>query len=245
VLVPATGWGLLHAVPVGVGSALLLLVIWSTWLFHPSLPGRWILAALLMLKLLAAAFILVDRGFDADYFANAQWAPPSSPRIDRRLTFDVPGDKDFSVAWRGYQRAPQSENRRTFYLRGTGVTAELWVDGVQVVHLGPTAGEAVDRAPWPAGLRRLTVRLSVGQGTRRVFDAGFIDGDGNRTPLDASNVTVRPYVRWRLYADEIVGFGSILVDGVLLIVLGGAFLVARPWIGIMRAIDFLVPAEAE
>jgi hypothetical protein len=220
-------------------------MIWSTWLVHAALPGRRILLALFMLKLLAAAFILVERGFEADYFSNRQWTPPSFQRIDRRLVFDVPPAKEFSVAWRGYARAPRTEDRRAFYLRGTDVDAELWVDGVQTVHLEPTAKEAVDRARWPAGLRRLTVRLSVAAGDNRPFEAGFIGADGDRTPFGAANVTVRPYPQWRLYSDRIVGFVSTLVDTFLAIVLCGAFLLARPWIGIRKAIDFLVPPEAE
>ena len=84
----------------------------------------------------------------------------------------------FSVAWQGYVPAMHAEDRRTFYLRGKRVNAELWVDGAQTVHLEPDVEEAVDRARWPAGLRHLTVRLSSTEGASPQFEAGFIDGNG-------------------------------------------------------------------
>ena len=173
-LIPAAGWGLLDGVPTGLTGAVVLFVIWWTWWVRGRLPGRRTLVVLVLLKLVAGLGISIERGLEADYFANAQWAPPierstdfrsrSFTRIDRQLDFGGPGrpefplyffndvarfnslqpgepdrgDRPFSVTWQGYVRAPRAEDRRQFYLRGTGVTAELWVDGAQTVHLVPS-----------------------------------------------------------------------------------------------------------
>jgi dolichyl-phosphate-mannose-protein mannosyltransferase len=256
---PAAGWGLLHGVPIGLAGAAVLFAIWWTWWFRGTLPGRRALIALVMLKLVAGLGVSIERGLEADYFANVQWAPPierspdfrsrSFTRIDRQLDFggpDRPGfpvyffndaarfnfyqrgepDRDdlpFSVTWQGYVRAPRAEDRRQFYLRGTGVTAELWVDGAQTVHLNPTASDAFDRALWPAGVRHLTVRVSVPAGASRRFEAGYVDSDGRQIPFDATNIAARPYPRWRISADVVVRFVSRIIDVLLLAALVGLF----------------------
>jgi hypothetical protein len=253
---PAAGWGLLHGVPAGLAGAAILFAIWWTWWYRGALPGRWTLVVLVTVKLVAGLGISIERGLQADYFANAQWAPPierstdfrsrSFTRIDRQLDFGGPGRPDFplyfvnnvarlnfseperenlpfSVTWQGYVRAPRAEDRRQFYLRGTGVTAELWVDGAQTVHLDPSEVDAFDRALWPAGNRHLTVRLSVPAGASRRFEAGYVDPDGKQIPFDATNISARPYPRWRLTADVVVRFASLFIDALLLMVLVGVF----------------------
>src|SRR5438045_880964 len=75
VLVPATGWGFLHGVPIELTGAVWLFVIWWTWWYHDAMPGRSMLVLCVLLKLMAAV-LSVERGLAADYFANAQWAPP-------------------------------------------------------------------------------------------------------------------------------------------------------------------------
>ena len=256
---PATGWGLLHGAPIGLAGATVLFVIWWTWWFRGTLPGRRALVVLVILKLVAGLGVSIERGLQADYFANAQWAPPvegstdfrsrSFTRIDRRLDFGGPDglgfplyffndaarfnfyqpsepnreDLPFSVTWQGYVRAARAEDRRQFYLRGTGVTAELWVDGAQTVHLDPSASDAFDRALWPAGVRHLTVRLNVPAGVSRRFEAGYVDPDGRQIPFDAKNIAARSYSRWRLFADEGVRLVSRIIDALLLAVLAVVF----------------------
>src|SRR4051812_47262566 len=95
VLVPATGWGLFHGMPIGLLGGAVLFLLWWTWRYRGTLPGRSYVIALVVVKLLAGLFMPVERGFEADYFANAQWTPPiargtefrsrSFTRIDRRL----------------------------------------------------------------------------------------------------------------------------------------------------------------
>jgi hypothetical protein len=278
-LIPATGWGLLPGVPIGLTGAAVLFVIWWTWWFRGTLAGRRTLIVLVVLKLVAGLGVSIERGLEADYFANPQWAPPverstdfhsrSFTRIDRRLDFGGPdgagfpvyffndaarfnfyqrgepdrGDLPFSVTWQGYVRAPRAEDRRQFYLRGTGVTAELWADGAQAVHLDPTASDAFDGALWPAGVRHLTIRLSVPAGASRRFEAGYVDSDGKQIPFDATNIAARPYPRWRFSADVGVRFVSRIIDALLLVVLAGMFAwtVAR----MARAASVHGPARAE
>jgi len=278
-LIPAAGWGLLDGVPTGLTGAVVLFVIWWTWWVRGRLPGRRALVVLVLLKLVAGLGISIERGLEADYFANAQWAPPierstdfrsrSFTRIDRQLDFGGPGRPEFplhfindvarfnslqpgeadrgnlpfSVTWQGYVRAQRAEDRRQFYLRGTGVTAELWVDGAQTVHLDPSKSDAFDRALWPAGVRHLTVRLSVPAGASRRFEAGYVESDGKQIPFDATNIAARPYPRWRFSADVVVGFVSRIIDALLLVVLAGMF--AWTVAPIARAASLRGPAPPE
>ncbi len=173
-------------------------------------------------------------------FRSREWT-----RIDRRLAFGEPGSPDlplyffndhtrfnfyrpgdpdrgklpFSATWRGYVWARDAEDRRTFYLHGKGVHAELWVDEAQTVGLDPASEEAVDRTRWPAGMRRLTVRVSSPYGGGREFEAGFMDARGKKTPFDESDVLPKPFARWRMVADRIIRVSSKVVDMVLLAML--------------------------
>src|SRR5215212_4861917 len=162
VVVPAATWGFLHGVPVGLTGAMLLFVIWWTWWLNGKLPWPNVVAALVVLKLLAGA-LSVERGLEADYFGNPEWVPPvqrstefrsaSFTRIDRRLAFSTGDAPDFplfffaapdrarlpfSVTWQGYMEAKSGDDRQKFYLRGKGLTAELWVDGAQTVRKDPS-----------------------------------------------------------------------------------------------------------
>ena len=223
ILMPAGSWGLLRGVPIGLGGAVVLFAVWWTWRYHHLLPSRSVLVALLLLKLISGLFLSVERGLEADYFANTEWTPPierstdfrsrSFTRVDSRLSFGAPDGEEFplyffdasgrstqpfSAVWRGFVRESRPEDRRAFYLKGSGVDGEFWVDGAQTVHLNPESDEAVDRARWPAGLRRLTVRLRVPPGAAHRFEAGFIDAAGRKHPLDGADVTARAYSSWRV-----------------------------------------------
>jgi hypothetical protein len=232
VLLPALVWWRYHHVSVGVGVAMVLFGIWWTWRFRGALPGPWILITVLLIAKLLAGFVLsVERGLEADYFSNADWTPPVSfKRIDRRLLYrntDAAGRETlpFSVVWQAYVPVTRAKDRRTFYLRGRSVSAELWVDGAQTAHLESGSEEAVDRARWPAGLRHLTVRLSGAAGGSFEFEAGFIDGHGRQHPLGVANAVTRPYPQWRLVADRIFGPVVRTIDGLFLAVLFGMFFV--------------------
>ncbi len=277
ILLPASGWGFFDGAPIGSGGAVALFAVWWTWRFHRLLPGYRILAPLVLAKLLFA-LVAVERGFEADYFANTQWMPPverstdfrsrAFTRIDPRLEFggtapafplyfiDDPrrGTAPFSVVWRGVMHASPGEGRRAFYLQGSGVEGEVWVDGVQSVHLRPTEEEADDRALWPAGNRRITVRLRVPENARRGFEAGFIDQRGAKHTLGEADVTARPYPIWRLFLDRVVGYVSTAIDVVLILILSTLFAIglrrqitaanktAIAWLGIMLAgLAFTMP----
>src|SRR5436190_16754014 len=87
IVLPAAGWGVFHGAPVGAVGLAALGAIWWIWTFGQALPGRamWIL---LVVKLVAGPFLLVERGMRADYFADARWTPPAEQSIDypgRRL----------------------------------------------------------------------------------------------------------------------------------------------------------------
>lgn len=253
-LLPAAGWGVFHGAPVGIYGAVALLAIWWIWIFGESLPGRMMLVALLLIKI-AGSLLLIERGMEAEYFANAQWAPPAEQstdypgrpftRIDGRLVFGAPGSPDlplyffndssrfnffqpgepdrntlpFSATWKGHVWSRAAEDRRALYLRGRGVTAELWVDGAQMVRLEPPAEEALERARWPAGMRRLIVRVSSQPGGGRQFEAGFVDGNGTKTPFSQSELVTRAFAPWRIVSDRIVRFLSVAIDAVLIAML--------------------------
>jgi hypothetical protein len=278
-LVPASSWGLFRGVPVGVGGALVLFMVWWTWQYHHLRPGWRVLATLLLLKSIAAVAIPIDRGFEADYFANPQWIPPferssdfrtrSFTRIDPELHFGPSAPRvfplyfvdaryretqPFSVVWRGVVQARRAEDRRAFYLRGSGVEGELWVDGVQTVRLQAVDEEAVDRALWPAGTRRLTVRLRVPPGAERRFEAGFFDASGTKHALGQDDVTARAYPKWRLWVGTAVRYLATPIDAVLLVMLAVSFAlgvrrqvaesnkVALVWLAIMAAgLLFTIP----
>jgi dolichyl-phosphate-mannose-protein mannosyltransferase len=148
---------------------------------------------------------------DSERFNFYNWGEPDRAKLP------------FSVTWQGYVSAPRAEDRRQFYLRGNGVTAELWVDGAQAVHLDPTAEAAFEWARWPAGLRQLTVRVSVPDGASRQFEAGFVDAEGKQTPFDDTNLIARPYPGWRVTAGRIVRFVSRMIDVLLIALLLGIF----------------------
>ena len=151
VLFPAAGWGVLHGVPLDRFSAFVVFAIWWSWYFGGLLPGRWLLISLLLVKALAGPFLFVDRGFRAEHFANEHWM-------------------------RGYFWVRSPQDRQNFYLAGKNVIGELWIDGTEAVRLEPPSNEAVASAPWPSGMRRLTIRVSGGSAQRA--EAGVVDASG-------------------------------------------------------------------
>jgi len=196
VLFPAAGWGVLHGVPLDRFSAFVVFAIWWSWYFGGLLPGRWLLISLLLVKALAGPFLFVDRGFRAEHFANEHWM-------------------------RGYFWVRSPQDRQDVYLAGKNVIGEFWIDGTEAVRLEPPSNEAVASAPWPSGMRRLTIRVSGGSAQR--VEAGVVDASGRKLPFDEADVFASPVTAWRLAVDRTTHGVTTLVDGALLIVLAWSF----------------------
>src|SRR5687767_8127894 len=98
IAIPVSGWGWLDGVPLRPLEAAAVAFIWWVWAARRTLPGTRTLAVLAVMKILLGA-VLVDRGFDARYYANDSWAAPmersteyrTAPftRRDARLRFGV------------------------------------------------------------------------------------------------------------------------------------------------------------
>jgi hypothetical protein len=100
VVVPVSGWGLLHGRPIGLLGTALLIAIWWSHAFTRHAPlTRWAIA-LLGAKLAIGLWLPVDHGFVGRYYANDAWRPPqersldflrlAATRIDDRLEFRQP-----------------------------------------------------------------------------------------------------------------------------------------------------------
>jgi hypothetical protein len=208
-----------------------------------SLPFLLSAIGALLLARSAAGPLLVARGFQGTYFANANWAPPAvSSRIDPRLSFgnneriSLPAQVPFSATWQGVVRVRQAMPQQTFYLRGKHATGELWVDGVQVVRLEPPDDEASWRAPWPAGTHRLTVRLAAAGETVSSFDAGFVTASGSKLPFDEDAVLTRSIPEWRVVIDRIVRPLSVVMTYALFVISA---------VAIIRVVALIAPPEEQ
>lgn len=125
VLLPIDGWGFLDGVPLGTLDAVILFGIW--WA-RRRLASNWIVVAALVLKM-AAAPLLLPRGFSASYFANESFALPlersveyrgeDATRVDRRLAFGREGVPDLPLFFFDDFR------RFNFYQRGEPRRYEL------------------------------------------------------------------------------------------------------------------------
>src|SRR5712691_7585430 len=196
VLFPAAGCGVLHGMPLGRFSAFVVCAVWWSWYFGGLLAGRWLLIALLLVKAVVGSVVLVDSGFREESFANEH-------------------------VMRGYFWVRRPQDRQNFYLAGKGVTGELWIDRTQAVRLEPPSNETIARAPWPSGMRRLTIRLS-GSSERRV-EAGLVDASGRKMPFDEADVFARPVGAWRMAVDRTTHAATTLIDAALLTILAWSF----------------------
>ena len=204
----------------------------------PSLRARLLVAALFLLLKVTVSFVVIPHGLQTSYFAAPQWKQPTGSRIDARVSVGRAGDPvvpGLSVAWQGYTSARTGVERQAFYLRGKGVTAELWVDGFQVVHLEPAADEEIQRVAWSAAMHRLIVRMSASPGTAAQFDAGFMT-DGAMTPFGDDVVLLKPAPSWRVTLDRAARPLSPWID-----VLLAALLAWIAW----GVVDFMVPPEEQ
>lgn len=128
VLLPIDGWGLLDGVPLRLLDAAVLFIIWSTWVVRGRLAGKWVVVAALVLKI-AAAPLLLPRGFSASYFANETFTPPleqsveyrrgDATRVDQTLAFGREGGPDLPLFFFDDFR------RFNFYQRGEPRRYEL------------------------------------------------------------------------------------------------------------------------
>jgi hypothetical protein len=205
----------------------------------PSVRARVVVAALLLLLKLAVSFVVLRHGLQASYFAAPQWKEPTVSRIDARVSLGRQGDPvvpALSAVWQGYAPVRSGADRQAFYLRGNGVTAELWVDGFQAVHLEPLAEEEIQRvAGSAAAVHRLVVRMTAPPGHSPQFDAGFVT-DGAMVPFEENDVLVRPAPPWRIALDRAVRPLSPWLDGLLVALLA--------WIA-WHVVDFMVPPEEQ
>lgn len=82
-MVPSRGSGWLDGVPLGPIEAAAVPLVWWAWAACRRLPGARLLMALVIAKTALGA-ALVERGFEARYYANAEWAAPVERSTDFR-----------------------------------------------------------------------------------------------------------------------------------------------------------------
>ena len=182
-LVPVEGWGFFRGRPLGFLSTVALSLVGWLWFTRRSIGLAWLVAAALVLKVVVGTTLLVPRGFDARYYANAEFAgaeeqsfDPASEsftRVDRRLSFggrlgpDLPlhflNDKE-----RFNDTRPDAPDRRTLPV------SMVWSGWLRV----PTAVE-----------QRLYVKnsgaiVTVVVGDRRIatVSANAVEGSGEVPP---------------------------------------------------------------
>jgi hypothetical protein len=176
IVLPAAGWGVFHGAPVGAAGLVALGAIWWIWTFGGPLPGRtmWIL---ILLKLLAGPFLLVDRGMRADYFADARWTPPAEQsidypgrrftRIDRRLAYGDQGEPDLplyffndSSRFNFYQASEPDRRTLPFSARWQGY---VLVRTAQPGRMLYASGQDVAAEIWVDGSRSVVLEPSAGE----------------------------------------------------------------------------------
>ncbi len=101
-VLPVQGWGLFEGRPLGALDALALVSLGWLWWQRRSLPFAMLAAAAVVAKLALGLTLLTPRGFDARYYANAEFAGPveagtepareSFTRTDTRLNFGADAD---------------------------------------------------------------------------------------------------------------------------------------------------------
>lgn len=207
-VVPIEGWGLFSGRPLGGFGGLALAAFCWLWWVRRSLPFPLLAVAALVAKIALGATLLVPRGFDAKYYANAAFAAPiergtepadrSSTRTDRQLSFLGGADGDLPVYFLN------DNTRFNFYLPNEPAREGLPVSAVWEGWL------RVDRA----GVRRLYVRNPGGRVEMTIGD-------------DVS-VTIPPSsIGWTGYPTLRVGLHRIRIS--LSIPQGGARTFAAGW----------------
>lgn len=154
IVAPVDAWGLFDGLPLRFVDTLalaLLILAWSAGRQPRAI--RWAAAAV-AIKIVFGSLALVPRGFDAQYFANAEFREPAerslhSPglgltRVDARLQFGADGSRDLPVHFFN------DSSRFSYYLPGEPARDGLPVSVVWEGWLH------VDRP----GLRRLYLRAS-------------------------------------------------------------------------------------
>jgi hypothetical protein len=203
-----------------------------------SVRARVLIAVLLLLLKVAVSFVMLPHGLQVTYFAAPEWKEPASSKIDARVSVGKEGDPAVparSASWQGYASVRANADRQALYLRGKGVTAELWVDGFQVVHLDPAKEEEIQEVAWSAATHRLIVRMTASPDQSPQFDAGFVT-DGAMVPFDEHSVLVRPAPSWRIAVDRAAWPLVPWLNAVLVALFA--------WIA-WRLVDFMVPPEEQ
>jgi hypothetical protein len=165
-VVPVEGWGLFHGRPLGGFDALVLAGLCWLWWVRRKLPLPLLAVVALVAKIALGATLLAPRGFDAKYYANAEFAGApekgsepadrSVTRTDARVSFLGAENGDLPVYFLN------DSSRFNFYLPADPVRAALPVSVVWEGWL------RVSRT----GLRRLYVRSPGGHVTVSLGD-GF------------------------------------------------------------------------
>ncbi len=120
---------MLNGAPLDLREAGTIALVWWCWASTRSLPGARVLAVLAIVKL-ALGGVLVDRGFNARYYANDHWAPPIEQSVefrrgditrrDARLAFGNAGQPDLPLYFLNdlrfnYYRPTNPERHRLAY----------------------------------------------------------------------------------------------------------------------------------
>ena len=175
IAIPASGWGWLDGLPLGLIEAAALALIWWTWAAGRQLPGVRIVAFLILAKL-ALAGVFVDRGFAARYYANDTWSAPVEQSIsyrgepftrrDTRLRFGTDDGQDLPLHFYNDVRFSSfgpDQPQRTLLAYSVEWNGFVHVDddSPAVFYLDPARGAAaelsIDRRlvlPPGAGMRR-------------------------------------------------------------------------------------------
>lgn len=192
-VVPIEGWGLFHGRPLGGLGALALAALCWLWWVRRSLPFAPLAIVALAAKIALGATLLTPRGFDARYYANAEFAgapeADTEPcdraftRTDARLRFGGPEDADLPVYFLN------DSSRFNFYLpnqpdRSTLPVSVIWEGWLRITR---------------AGMQRMYVRTA---GAHVVMTAG-----------DDFSATISPSTtEWVGYANLNAGFQRIRIS---------------------------------
>lgn len=146
VIVPARGWGFLGGRPLGLAATIVAAAVCWVWWTRGSLPHGRLIAIAVIAKIAIGIAPPAPRGFDARYYANADFAgvpeastEPSTDRmvtrVDDRLEFGPERDRDLPVDFLN------DVNRFNFYLpnqpdRATLPVSVSWEGQLRVTSAG-------------------------------------------------------------------------------------------------------------
>lgn len=169
---------------------------------------------------------------------SVEYRRPDATRVDRELAFGGAGSPDFplfffddftrfnfyrrgeprryelpfSVIWDGYEWVQNGDRERVFYLKGSGVTATLEIDGATAASLAAGAGAVTVPVSYPKGWRHVVVRVAAGSGTARAFEAGTLDAASREHALGSATLYRAPATPIRVRLDRGIRFVGGVID---------------------------------